>query len=142
MRPTLREILSVVIALLLADWIAGCPQPLPPTPPGPTPVTDAAPLRDRFAGGVFDCTLLDTTRWQPYAATCGDTSDVSMCMNDYAASMVDPTPLICAARDVQVAGFIEIAKRTATPEVEDRARALRAWLAWLNTTGTTLRSAP
>lgn len=130
--------LSGLFGFLLLPSLASCPQPLPPVPPGPTPIVDAAPLPDRFAGGMFDCSLLNTAQWQPYAETCGDTVDVRACMNDYASAMADPTPLICAARDVQVAGFIEIAKGTAGPEMEARARALRAWLL---STGATLRGA-
>jgi hypothetical protein len=36
--------------------------------------------------------------------------------------------LACAARDVQVAAFIEISRGTAGPETKARGAALRAWL--------------
>jgi hypothetical protein len=129
--------------LCLLVFLAACPQPLPPVPPGPAPadaaVSDAPTRPDPFAGGIFDCSLLDTSQWQPIAATCGDTADVRNCMLDYAAQFTDPTPIICAARDYQVAAFIEVAKGTAGPELTARARALRAWLAG---TGAPLRGAP
>ena len=41
---------------------------------------------------------------------------------------LQPATLACAARDVQVLTFIEIAKGTAGPEASARAFALRAWL--------------
>ena len=112
------------------------PGPVPPVVPDAAPATDARP--DPYRGHIFDCSFVDTTQWRPFAATCGDVENTASCMLDWAEKTVDPTPLICAARDVEVAGFLEIAKGTASQLQEHRARSLRAWLA---TTGATLRSA-
>lgn len=40
----------------------------------------------------------------------------------------DATQLLCAARDVEVAAYVEVDRGTATPELTARAKRLRAWL--------------
>lgn len=111
---------------LLALYLLACVLACTPTQPTPTPV---GPLPDDiFAGKTFDCTDIDTSVAEPLAGTCGDTGDVATCMVMYAKQGASPAALTCAARDVQVAGFIAIAKGTAGPDTTARARALRAWL--------------
>ena len=118
-----------IVFVALCFWVMNCiPLPQPGPAPVPTPVADAAPVPDRFAGKVFDCTGLDTTAAIPLANTCGDTSNVLACMLLYANQGADLAALTCAARDIQVAAFVDIAKGTAGPETAARGKALRAWL--------------
>jgi hypothetical protein len=122
------KLIPTLALFLLAFGTAKCTQPQPGPPPIPTPVADAAPAPDPFAGKVFDCTGLDTTAAVPLANTCGDTGNVLACMLMYANQGADRASLACAARDIQVAAFVEIAKETAGPETAARGKALRSWL--------------
>jgi hypothetical protein len=109
----------------LVGLFQGCTRPIPG--PTPVPTVDAGP-RDIFTGRTFDCSDVDTSAAAPKASACGDSEDVSGCMVIYADGGAPLAALVCAARDVQVAAFIEIAKGTAGPETRARAAALRAWM--------------
>lgn len=122
-------IVYVLVACLLA--LSGCPQPLPPTPPGPTP--------DPFAGKIFDCTDLDTSGAVAYATTCADREATGECLVNYASTGVPAALLACAARDAEVSAFVEVGRGTASEVTQIRASRLRAWL---RAEGMTLRGAP
>ena len=126
------------VALYALTMLVACPQPLPPTPP-PTPVADAAPPDNVFAGKTFDCTGMDTTSAQPYANTCGDMTNTGTCLVNYVNTGVPVALMACAARDAETAAFVEVAKGTANDTTKARASRLRAWF-WAE--GMTLRSAP
>ena len=129
------------LLLLILTMLAACTQPQPgPAPtPTPTPGPDAAPINDLFAGKTFDCTGLDTSGVLPAANTCGDTADVSSCLAGYVAAGISTTSLACAARDAEMAAFVEVDRGAADDGIKARATALRAWFGSENIT---LRSSP
>lgn len=125
--------LAAGIGMLLFG-LCGCTIPsVVPEPPGPAPAGDP-----RFAG-FHDCSSVDVSAGISMVNACGVQEDPAPCFSGYADDGVSPTLLLCSAREVQVAGFVEIARQTAGPELEARARRLRGWL---NGTGATLRGAP
>jgi len=129
--------------LLATMAFSGCPQPIQPPVPGPTPVADAAldvpAFHDLFTGQIYDCTLVDTTSAQPYAATCGDSSNVAECMVGQVSVGINAGLLACAARDAEMAAFVVVAKGVASDAIKHRAATLRAWF---YAEHMTLRSAP
>ena len=111
--------------------------------PGPTPAADAAPdapaFHDLFTGQIYDCTLVDTTIAQPYAATCGDSSNVAECMVGQVSLGINAGLLACAARDAEMAAFVVVAEGIASDAIKHRATTLRGWF---SAEHMTLRSAP
>lgn len=128
--------LAAGIGMLMFGF-CGCTIPsVVPEPPGPAPTGD-----QRFAG-FHDCTSDPTGFAQAareLAHACGDREDTAACFVALSDQGGSATQLLCAARDVQVAGYIEINRGTAGPELTARARRLKSWL---DTTGATLRGAP
>jgi hypothetical protein len=110
--------------------------------PTPTPSDDAAlsdsPL-DPFAGRIFDCSGMDTSKLQSYANTCGDSLNTGTCLIGYANTGIPTVNLACAARDAEVAAFVEVDRGTASPFIQARAAALRLWIKVENFT---LRGSP
>lgn len=127
---------SVVLVAFVVAWevlVCGCGT----VPPTPDPVPVPAPS-GTFAG-FHDCTAQDNSAGTAWANTCGDVENTGQCFEDLAAQGASRALLICAARDVEVAGYIEMARGTAGPELTARAQRLRAWIAG---TGATPRSTP
>jgi hypothetical protein len=127
-----RSVLWGVLLGLIVTVVYACGTPTPvPDPPGPTPepVTSFS--------GFWDCSAQDNSAGVPWANTCGDVTNTAQCFEDLATQGASRALLICASRDVQVEGFIEIARGTAGPELSARVARLRAWLA---STNATLRS--
>ena len=133
--------MKITLQILTLLLLAGCTQPQPgPAPiPPPAPVPDAAPPSDLFAGKLFDCSRLDTSSTLPAANTCGDTTDVSSCLASYFALGISAASLACAARDAEMAAFVEVDRGTADDGIKARAATLRAWFKAENIT---LRSSP
>lgn len=123
--------LTAGIALLL--FALGCGT----VPPTPDPVPVSAPS-GTFAG-FHDCTAQDNSAGTTWANTCGDVENTGQCFEDLAAQGASRALLVCAARDVEVAGYIEMARGTAGPELTTRSQRLRAWLSG---TGAKPRSTP
>lgn len=127
------RIIAIVVMAMI--WACGTgPAPIPP----PVPVPPAPTGDPRFAG-FHDCSIIDIAPGVGIANTCAEVENPAVCFSGYADHGVDVDLILCAARDVQAAGFIEIARGTAGPELTARARRLREWLA---STGATLRSVP
>jgi hypothetical protein len=128
---------AAVLGLAFVALLSGCPHPLPP------PVAPDAGASDAtvslFYGKSVDCTERDTTLAQPYALTCADVENTNECLENYVKTGVPLALMACAARDVEVTLFGEVAKGTATATTRDRAARLRAWY-WAQRM--TLRGAP
>lgn len=125
--------IATLVLFVLAAIACGTAPPTPdPVPPPPAPVVGTF-------GGFWDCTAQDNAAGVPWANTCGDVENTAQCFEDLAEQGASRALLICAARDVEVAGYIEMARGTAGPELTARAKRLRSWLAG---TGATLRSTP
>ena len=116
------------LALLLC--LAGCPQPLPPTPPGPTPVVDAAPA-DRFDGATVSCggaTRAQTVEALSPVTTClviatpPDSCLVSL-LTSWSVDAV-----ACAVRSAGMTAFAAVADGTASDAVRTQAAESRAWI--------------
>lgn len=121
--------LVVLAALgLIAFALQGCGTTPPPVPTGD----------QRFAG-FHDCSD-DPTGFAPtareLAAACGDRADTAACFTEVADQGGDPTQLLCAARDIETADYIEMGKGLDWPA---RAARLREWL---KSTGARLRGQP
>jgi len=126
----LGTLFGLLVTLGYACGTGPVPVPDPPVPP--------EPADQRFAG-FHDCTDLDTAPAAALVATCGDVENTGGCMAMYLEQGQPAALLICAARDVESAGFVRIAQGTAGPELTARAQRLRAWLAGTNAT---LRGSP
>lgn len=126
-------LLLLAAALAVVALLAGCGA----VPPTPDPVPVPAPT-GTFAG-FWDCTAQDNSAGAAWANTCGDVENTAQCFEDLAAQGASRALLICAARDVEVAGFIEMARGGSDAVTTARAKRLRAWIAG---TGATLRSSP
>ena len=114
------------LALLLC--LAGCPQPLPPTPPGPTPVVDAGPV-DQFSNGVYDCRALIVASQRASAA-----EPVGVCLANGSACLVDllvsfdAATVACVARDLGASANAAVLSGVASNTDIATARNARAWI--------------
>jgi hypothetical protein len=126
--------LLVWIAVFLSASCGTGPTPVPNPPvPAPTPSVDP-----RFTG-FHDCAFVDTSQGVGMANTCATAENPAECFSGYADQGANVALLLCSARDIQSAGFVDIARGTAGPEQTVRARRLREWLA---STNATLRDTP
>ena len=116
--------------LVLLLFLAGCPQPLPPTPPGPTPSLDAGPI-DKFDGAIVTCggaTRAQTVEALSPVTTClviatpPDSCLVSL-LTSWSVDAV-----ACSVRSAGMTAFAAVADGTASDAVRRQAAESRSWI--------------
>ena len=148
---TLRNILlaSALFGLLLSTLgMVGCPQPIKPPTPGPTPALDAGPaqdapfvstdarplLPDKFLSATVDCGTASVKSWlsgaRPPVETCLELAqlvDARQCLLKMLTTW--PTDaVVCAVRSVGVSAYTASAAGVATSNLLANAAMSRAFI--------------